>query len=185
MQMHANDTSSHCISTYIFIGTASLLETQSGDTVSVVWTPGSSVTQWKLFSALIYLIFIKQTNCLCREREMKRFSFYADNKRIIKSSSRNKEYSPMNQAALEWLQWDREEGARGEIYFSQIAEGRSPISEVLLGCHHSNTCRVIREITEERPGLAWARRVLKFNIPTAKIIFRFAAGWSGDGSALW
>lgn len=60
--------------------------------------------QFKLFNAVIYLIFIKQPNCLCREREMKQFQFYANNKTVIKSPSRNKGRSPVNQAALEWLQ---------------------------------------------------------------------------------
>ncbi len=70
-----------------------------------------------LLNGLIYLIFIKRTNCLCREREMKRFSFYADNKMIIKSSSRNKEYSPMNQILLSGCS-KREKRVLGEKYTS-------------------------------------------------------------------
>lgn len=44
----------------------------------------------------------------------------------------------MNQTTLERLQYDRVEGACGEMYFSQITVGRCPISKVLQGCHLCN-----------------------------------------------
>lgn len=64
---HPHDTTFHYISTYIFICLTSADPLESRYTVSVMWFQSFSVTNSKLFKALIYLIFIKQTNCLGRE----------------------------------------------------------------------------------------------------------------------